>query len=550
MMMENTVVPPNKVQYSINNFNTVIDKNFLAMDSLSKLAKQFSIKPNFERLLNSLLFTLSGQFSVTNAFAMIQQPGKLYSEQLYFGIGKFRYDEYLSTQILTEEHNKYFLKYTEPQKIENITLKGPSANLSFYFQELGVDVIAPLFHDERLLGLLGLGQKVNKKPFNNEELEILGTLVNSIAPFVANSFLFMEISNLNRWYLEILNNVKQGVFVFDKTKSLKNVNEAGFQIISKLKPQLKNIDTLINVPINFVFSDTFFPGWVNRIENIHEDISSYKFENLKAKSNDIENIYNVYVSRLNRDGVEGDIIVTLDDITNQKENEHRMFELEKFADKGVMASSIAHELNNFLGMILGGVEIAEINIEGNNIDKSLSTISKLKDNVLKMKRFTAGLMDYTKLDTSKQKANLNQIIRDVLSFVSVQKKYSGIVLKTELMPNLQDNMIDPDQIAQLLLNFLNNAADAIREKHEKTGSIIVKTFAKDNMVCFSVTDNGIGIEPEVKNKLFKTHLTTKEKGHGYGLITCAKIIDNHNSNVEIKSELGKGSIFTVYLPQE
>jgi signal transduction histidine kinase len=225
-----------------------------------------------------------------------------------------------------------------------------------------------------------------------------------------------------------------------------------------------------------------------------------------------------------------------------------MFELERFADKGVMASTIAHELNNFLSLILGGVEIALINMERGKTEKVSDTLEKLRDNVTKMERFTAGLTDYTRLDTKKAPADLNLVITDVLSFVEVHRRFTKIRLTRELQPDMPVFDLDKDQIAQLLLNVLNNAADAIREGRPETPRITLKTFSDAERAGFLVSDNGAGVAPEIKERLFKAHLTTKENGHGYGLVTCARIIENHQGQVEIDSTPGQGATFRFSFP--
>jgi signal transduction histidine kinase len=241
-------------------------------------------------------------------------------------------------------------------------------------------------------------------------------------------------------------------------------------------------------------------------------------------------------------------VLTLDNITAQKENEQRLFNLEKFADKGVMASSIAHELNNFLGLILGGVELTQLALQKGNVDKALASLEKIAANGDRMKRFTQGLTDFTRLDTRKSMADLNDVIADVLSFVRVQKKFQSVRITTDLDAVLPQLEMDTDQIAQLLLNMLNNAADAIREAQRPEGAIHVTTGKTNDAILLTITDNGTGIEPAVREQLFKIHLTTKKDGHGYGLVTCAKIIEQHNAQVQVESKVGQGTIFRFQFP--
>ncbi len=523
-----------------------MNKQFMAMDALSKLAKQYSNKPDFRSLIETLILTLSGQFSVANAFAILFPPGHSFRDPYFYATGKFKKNHLLVTLELSDDHNNYFINKTSPQHVTDISGSGSAANFGFILSECGVKLIIPLVHDNRLIGILGLGEKVNKKEYNDDEVELLTILINTIIPFIANSFLFMEITNLNIWYLDILNSVKQGVFVFNSHHLLKKVNQAGFNILRTFRPNLQHVDSLYKIPIELVFPDSAFRGWIQKLNEIGTSEHGWLLKNMKVKAGEIERIYNVragtIISKAYRDS---DLIITLDDITNQKESEQRLFDLEKFAEKGVMASSISHEMNNFLALILGGVELAQLSLSKDNTEKAVSTLEKLKTNVSKMERFTAGLMDYTRLNTTKQTTNLNTIIVDVLAFISGQKKFKGTNIITELDSSLLDFELDSDQIAQLLLNFLNNAADAINEANRETGQIVVKTDREKNHVTLSISDNGTGIPDDIKGRLFKAHLTTKPKGHGYGLVTCAKILHNHQAEIEIDSEVGRGTTFTL-----
>jgi two-component system NtrC family sensor kinase len=238
----------------------------------------------------------------------------------------------------------------------------------------------------------------------------------------------------------------------------------------------------------------------------------------------------------------------LDDITKQKQNEQKMFDLERLADKGLMAASISHELNNFLGLILAGVEMSQAYLERNRSEDTVLSLEKVKGNISKMIRYTAGLMDYTRLETNKQNANLNEIITDVLSFLAVQRKFSRHSIRTELDSRLPNLNLDSDQIAQLLLNMLNNASDAIIDSKQNNGIIEIRTVRSGDFAVLKISDNGAGMTNDVKEKLFNIQLTTKPGGHGYGLVTCGKIVKNHGGRIEIISQPGTGATFEIYFP--
>ncbi len=521
----------------------------LALDALSKLARQFSNKPDFDKLIDLLLLTLSGQFAVSSSFALFQKERDYQSDKNYFAGGRYVSNPHLAALELSDEHEEYFLNNKGPQKVADIALSGKAAGLLFILSEHNVDIIAPLIHGNKLMGLLGLGRKVNRKPFDNNELELLSTLINSIIPFIANSFLFMEISGLNAWYLNILNSVKQGVFVFGPDRLLRQINFAGYEILRLFKSNLPQIEVLYQIPVELIFPDKIYPGWAARlIGNISTGHGQF-YENMTAGTGETIRIFNIRVGLVSdKNRTQSDIIITLDDITDQTESEQRLFDLQKFAEKGQMASAIAHELNNHLGLILGGIEMTQLALNKADKIKAMATLDKLIENVGLMSRFTAGLTDYTRLETQKQHDDFNRVISDVLAFVMVQKKFRNINIISELDRSLPPVMIDRDQVAQLLLNFLNNSADAISEAKRELGQISVRTACTGEAVEMIVSDNGIGIAPDVKDRLFKARLTTKPQGHGYGLVICAKIIENHNAIIEITSEPGQGATFRLGFP--
>ncbi len=520
----------------------------LALTALTKLAEQFSERPGFGHLVESLVLTLSGQFATPNAFASVRLPGSRDSELKYFGTGKLRSNEMLSRLDLTHEHRDYFLEFSDPQLVERFDMSDNTSRLGFCLSECEIAVLVPLLHSRRLIGIVGLGEKASRKPYETEDMELLGAMVTSLAPFMANAFIFEEMSEMGRWYLEILNGVRQGVLVFDRFNQLIKINRAGHRILRAFKPKLPRPESLNHVPIDWIFSDVSFKGWTERILAARTPRGRERIKGMMANRGSYERIFTLQVTGIKGGSIDGGLILTLDDMTDAVESERRMFDLERFADKGVMASSIAHEMNNFLGLILGGVELAELRLADGDIERASQTLEKVRGHTNKMTRFTSGLMDYGRLDTSKALADMNTSISDVLSFVGVQRKFTGIDIITRLEPELPEFEFDADQVAQLLLNLLSNAADSVRQANPASGEIVITTSMLDGLAMVSVSDNGVGIEPEVKERLFKSHLTTKADGHGYGLVTCSKILNNHKADVVIESEVNEGATFKISFP--
>ena len=125
----------------------------------------------------------------------------------------------------------------------------------------------------------------------------------------------------------------------------------------------------------------------------------------------------------------------------------------------------------------------------------------------------------------------------------------GIELTTELQTEMQDVPLDPDGIHTCLTNLVSNAIDACQMSEKENRRIILRTKLENEILVFEVEDNGVGMEYEVKQKVFTTFFTTKGGGGtGLGLLTTRRIVQEHGGTVDLESIKGKGSIFRMEFP--
>ncbi len=530
----------------INTDRRDFERQVLALDALSKLTSKLSKGIDFGQLIQILLWTLSGQFSIASSFAIVKRPGTAEDDYIYLGTGKLTKSKTMRQLEITTEYRNYFINNPSIRNILELELPGHLASFVFIVSESGVKLICPLVNNNRFLGIIGLGKKVNNKAIDKQDIDLISTLIQTVTPFLANSYLFWEMAALKAWYVDILDSINQGIYVFDENNRLKKVNSAGLEILKSLKPNMPDSKMIQGAPLELIFPEEMFSGWAEKFLKTKNKQKNSLIENMIARNENVKKVFNVRLSlSINESQSCRDMIITLNDITEQKENEEMMFNLEKLADKGAMASSIAHELNNFLGMIMGGAEITDSALARKDYSRAGDTLEKVKEQIMNMERFTNGLMNYEKLEPCKKVTDMNEIISDVISFVSVQKKYRNLKINSELSPDFEKFEMDTDQIAQVILNLMNNAADAIKETKRTDGEICIKTISESNKNILIISDNGCGMSEDIKSKLFESRLTTKEDGHGHGLLTCGKIIKKHNGKVDIESSPGKGTTFTI-----
>jgi PAS domain S-box-containing protein len=240
------------------------------------------------------------------------------------------------------------------------------------------------------------------------------------------------------------------------------------------------------------------------------------------------------------------------DVTEEKNIEHQMILLDRMATRGEMAGEIAHELNNYLALVQGNLELLKMNLDSGKFDSIDPKIDSIQLGLEEMTRFTDGLMMYSNPEMNKEIFSLNIFIENELFFIKPQNRFDGIEITSDLDPHLPPITADKSQLQQVLINLLNNAADAMINNRRGDRRVIVKTSfnSRDNAVILSIIDNGAGFTEDSIAKVFRKHFTTKERGHGFGLLAVKRVIKNHKGKVWAEHNPSGGAIFSVQLPAE
>ncbi|RKX24277.1 MAG: hypothetical protein DRP47_11625, partial [Candidatus Zixiibacteriota bacterium] len=219
----------------------------------------------------------------------------------------------------------------------------------------------------------------------------------------------------------------------------------------------------------------------------------------------------------------------------------------------------AHELNNYLAITANNAELLVINIDRDKMDKVQFNAKAITENVHKIKRFVDNLMDFSRPESEFISYDIRHLIDDLLFSLRVQPRFKRTHFSIDLdskAPNLE---MDVGQIQQVLMNLLNNAADAVEEriikseddtaKFKRKLSITTTYNEEKEKLTIIIADNGIGMTKDTLSKIFSLHFTTKKGGHGLGLANCRKIVEQHHGELLCESEYEQGTTFTIILPR-
>jgi two-component system, NtrC family, sensor kinase len=236
---------------------------------------------------------------------------------------------------------------------------------------------------------------------------------------------------------------------------------------------------------------------------------------------------------------------------------HRsLFNTQRLAGIGVIAASVAHELNNPLSIITATCNnlLSQIADETLGQDELLHYVQMIDHSAWRCARLVQTLRSYAHSERPQRlEVDLNKIIEDALTLVAYQfRRQFNLEIETELSLRLEPIVCDPNQITQVLMNLLMNARDAAQGRGG--GVIRIKSWLAERgaAVAFSVRDQGTGIPAEIIGRLFDPFFTTKAAGEGtgLGLSIAAGIVEQHGGRIEAQNNPEGGATFTVILPYQ
>ncbi len=230
-----------------------------------------------------------------------------------------------------------------------------------------------------------------------------------------------------------------------------------------------------------------------------------------------------------------------------REMQAHLIQSEKLASLGKLAAGIAHEINNPLGGIL---IYSHLLLEETNKNSPLyENLKKIVRETSRCKNIVKGLLEFARpKEPEMSMININEVVDSSMAIMERQALFQNIKINKLYASDLPKMIGDAAQLQQVFINIILNAAEAMNGN----GSLTINTSLDKNgsFIAISFSDTGHGIREEDKIRVFEPFFTTKEvgKGTGLGLAISYSIIQKHQGTIEVQSEAGKGSTFTVKLP--
>lgn len=362
-----------------------------------------------------------------------------------------------------------------------------------------------------------------------------------------------ELRRLNDFNKAIIDNAPVAIFTIDKTGKFMSVNPA-LAVLSGLgseaEEKLLKFNWLKNkYTINCGLAEYIKKG----LEGEPFELQDFPFTDYRGDKGQYIHFRGVPL-RGNDGNIEG-LLCIIEDNTEKVKAKIQSIQDAKMSVIGRLLTGVAHELNNPLATIVANSELAcEVfrefkkgNIKREDMEDLENSLDIIQQQAFRCKNIIKDMIDLTKKEGFEAvKIDINACLNEILNQINFKK------LRIELFKDLSDSLPlvkgDLNAMRQCLLNIIQNAIDAVEERD--SGLISIRSYAFENSVIVEVEDNGVGIHESLIDRIFEPFFSTKEtgKGVGLGLTLCYEFLHRMGGKIEVKSALGKGSLFKVSLP--
>ncbi len=229
-----------------------------------------------------------------------------------------------------------------------------------------------------------------------------------------------------------------------------------------------------------------------------------------------------------------------------RQMQENLVRTERLAAIGQLAAGVSHEIDNPVGIILGYAELLLEDLEPG--DRRREDVLAIIEECRRCKRITGGLLGFARTSPGRREPiALNLLISQTLTSLKPQKLFKGIDIRFAPGPEWGAALVgDPDQLRQVLVNLLLNAAQAMGE----TGILSIEVRQEEAGAVIEVCDSGVGVPPELRERIFEPFFSTKAKGEGtgLGLSVCRRLVEDHGGCLTVGEAPGGGARFRVDLP--
>ena len=406
-------------------------------------------------------------------------------------------------------------------------------------QQLGGEIVFPLFEDELLTGLIVVGSKRSGDPYFSRDIDLLSTLASQAAVAMKNAHLYSQVVVANEYVDNILSTMESGVIAVDATGHISLFNPAAHRLTGMhFTPAAALSYGDLPAPLAGPLRETLVQG------RSHSQLDAV----LQGPDGlDVPLVYST-AKLQDKDGKTHGALIVFSDLSRLKELEREKQRAERLASFGALAAGVAHEIKNPLVAIRTFAELlperfGDVDFREDFSKVVIKEISRIDDLVGRLRGIAASAPQQVGA------VDLREPINETLALLRGQLEQT----RTSVVRDFQDPApyvaIEESQLKQLFLNLFLNAIEAMGNEGALTVRITRKHTQGQPWIVVDVSDTGPGISDSVAANIFDPFFTTKVRGSGLGLTICRGITDAHRGTIRAeRNQDSSGTTIVVELP--
>jgi len=397
----------------------------------------------------------------------------------------------------------------------------------------------PLISEKRVLGVLKVDGD-HALSFSEDDQKLLMIYAGHSAGLIRNLRLYDQVMTERNFRENILESSPNSMISINLRQEITSLNRRTEEIFNLRR------SSVMGRQLGIVFGSE-----IKRVADLAlQDLAVVNRKEIQwRKQKDTTVVLGITSSLLrNHQGALIGAMLIVRDLTEEKKNESLMRRIDRLTSLGQLSAGVAHEIRNPLASIYFNVQLLAKKLP--QTDPSLSLINDVQKGVNRIRTLVKGMLDFAKPSRPLLKHSpLVAIVQESIALIDSQLKKSKVEVHQQIAPDLPDIVCDAHQIQQVVVNLLLNAVEAM-----PGGGIIEldahrsRVASGGEQVVLQCRDKGVGIRADHLPNIFNPFFTTKSDGTGLGLSIVHKILEQHRAQVDVVSEEGLGTTFTLSFP--
>ena len=399
---------------------------------------------------------------------------------------------------------------------------------------------APLLAHGVTSGALVVADRLDAR-FDAEDERLLAAVATHTAVALANARFFELVERGKRQWEATFDALSEGIALVDEHGRLLRMNTGFAQLTGEVLPAL----------VGRHICDVLFGEHHTLRDLLGSARRGERPAPLVRRSEPLQRVVRVVAGPIPPEAEVGAVVVAVEDITEQQAIEAQAIQSEKMAAVGTLVSGVAHELNNPLTSVTGLAEFLLEQPEGTVPDRDHLRV--IAEEAQRAASIVRNLLTFArKGPAERQRLDLGEVVDRTLSLMDWELRLQGIAVERRTVRDLPAVVGDRQQLQQVVLNLVTNAAQALAALPPGLPRrITVETELRGGDVLVRVADSGLGIPADVLPQVFSPFFTTKSQGEGtgLGLFISYGLVEGHGGTLAVESRPGTGAVFTMALPR-